>query len=536
MPVTKKWKDGKAGGTPLNAANLNALVDEVNSSIADEAAKLQLHDSDLDAISALTTTTFGRALLTLAGAGATREAIEAQQADADLTAIAALSTSAFGRELLTKASAAAARQAIEVDTYSRTGDQSIGRRLYRTLAEGLRDASIVVVGDSTSTSTGTATNWSAKFLDGLHALFPAYTIKFADWSDATHVYPAATEKYKGTGARTLTLWNCAVGGKNTQYQQAPYFDAMIASKQPDLIFLSHGHNHGGEGAETVEPYWRDDLTAMTELLNFACPRAELVLFAQNPRTDASAGVQALRQHVTEQVAQTRGYGFVNFHRLFLDADPELKILLADALHPNAAGYLLMAEELLRLFNPNGILRVQQPSSLAQPIADQYLTNGAFASYTVGPPDELAGWTRNNVTVSKDTTNYEGPNGYAAKQTVVAAGTAARLSQALSADKVKALRGGWVCLAARIFMATGRPGGAGRISLSESGGSGAGLTQNNGLVDGDNGFKWVMCARRIAADATGLSVFLNCDPAGGAGVNVTFDRAVLARGILPRDIR
>jgi lysophospholipase L1-like esterase len=423
-----------------------------------------------------------------------------------------------------------------IELANRAGNTTIGRRLYRILSEGLKDASIGVIGDSTSVSTATATTWSAKFLEGIHALFPAYTIKYADWIDAEHKYPAApTEKYKGTGEKTLTLWNCAIGGKNTNYQMAPYFEQMIASKQPDLIFISHGHNHGGEGTETVEPYWRDDLTAMAEFVNFACPRSEIVLFAQNPRTDASAKVQALRQHVTEQIAQMRGYGFVNIHKLFLEKDPTLVSLMADELHPNAAGYQLISEELLKLFVPYGLLKTQEPSSLSVP-ATNLLTNGILASgYVEGAPAEITGWVRNNVTVSKNEAVHEG-NGFSVKQTIVATGVAGRISQALSANLLKAVQGQWVCLSARIYMATGRPGGGGRISLSESGGSSPGLTQSDALVDGDNGFKWEVCARRIASDATGLSVFLNCDPAGGAGVNVTFDRSILARGILPRDIR
>jgi hypothetical protein len=101
-------------------------------------------DSDLTAIAALSTTSYGRALLTLADAAAGRTALELgtaattaasayataaqgaladtavqpaalggyQPLDSDLTAIAALATTTFGRSLLTQADAAAARSAI----------------------------------------------------------------------------------------------------------------------------------------------------------------------------------------------------------------------------------------------------------------------------------------------------------------------------------------------------------------------------------------------------------------------------------------
>lgn len=109
------------------------------------AAGYQPLDSDLTAIAALSTTSFGRALLALADAAAARTAIgagtsnfdgafsslsgvpttlsgygitDAQPLDSDLTAIAALSTTSFGRGLLALADAAALRSSAGVGTMS----------------------------------------------------------------------------------------------------------------------------------------------------------------------------------------------------------------------------------------------------------------------------------------------------------------------------------------------------------------------------------------------------------------------------------
>jgi hypothetical protein len=106
---------------------------QVDTLIAAAQAASQPLDSDLTAIAALSTTSFGRALLALADASALRTAAglgtaatqntgafdaagaaaaaqaASQPLDSDLTAIAALSTTSFGRSVLALADAAALR-------------------------------------------------------------------------------------------------------------------------------------------------------------------------------------------------------------------------------------------------------------------------------------------------------------------------------------------------------------------------------------------------------------------------------------------
>lgn len=95
-----------ATAVAATAEELN-FVDGVTSALQTQLDNKQPLDTDLSAIAALSTTSFGRNLLTLADAAAARGNIGAQADDADLTAIAALTTTTFGRDFLTLANLAA---------------------------------------------------------------------------------------------------------------------------------------------------------------------------------------------------------------------------------------------------------------------------------------------------------------------------------------------------------------------------------------------------------------------------------------------
>lgn len=121
---------------------------EVTAAVAALSTVYQPLDSDLTAIAALTTTAYGRAFLALADAAAGRTALglgtaatqatgafdaagaaaaaqaASQPLDSDLTAIAALTTTSFGRGLLALADAAAARSTLGLGTaaVAATGD------------------------------------------------------------------------------------------------------------------------------------------------------------------------------------------------------------------------------------------------------------------------------------------------------------------------------------------------------------------------------------------------------------------------------
>jgi len=412
------------------------------------------------------------------------------------------------------------------------GANSIGRRILRKLTEG-EDCSVVVVGDSTGAAFAT---WVGKVLEGLAARFPAITFKYRAWDTEKEVYGEALEKQKGTGTKTCTFYNASVASTPLAYHTSRLLDAMVASKQPDLIFLSHGHNQGGAGAP-AEPYWRDSLSVGAAAITRACPMSELVLIAQNPRVDANKEVHATRQFVTEAVAQLRGYGFVNVHRLFLDADPAVKSLLSDEIHPNAAGHTLWANEILRLLNLEGRIASQQRSSLLTP-ALNYLFNGDFASFAV---PALANWTLGNVTLSKDVVNYESPNGYSVKMVTTAPGASSFINQTHNGQNLRRMLGEWITFVGKIWVPIGQNQLAGQLRIIEAGGSHAGTSNafhsqdESGKAFGTGGWRYSMVSRRIGTESTGVTfqVLLN-EAVGSAECSV--DRLVVAPGIWPKDIR
>jgi hypothetical protein len=105
-----------SGGTALEyAALLDADIPAAIARDAEVAAGYQPLDSDLTAIAALTTTTYGRSLLAAADSASLRAlaglviGADVQAYDADLANIAALATTSYGRSILTVADAAALR-------------------------------------------------------------------------------------------------------------------------------------------------------------------------------------------------------------------------------------------------------------------------------------------------------------------------------------------------------------------------------------------------------------------------------------------
>ncbi len=166
-----------------------SAFDVAGAAAAAQAASQPL-DSDLTAIAALTTTTYGRALLTLAnqaalqaaaglgtaafqpasafdasGAAAAAQAAS-QPLDSDLTAIAALTTTAYGRNLLILANQAALTAGIAVATTGLSGAMS-------TADKTKLDSELVLIDTATlaAQTVYTSPTWAANLYRELQFRF-----------------------------------------------------------------------------------------------------------------------------------------------------------------------------------------------------------------------------------------------------------------------------------------------------------------------------------------------------------------------------
>lgn len=151
------------------AATHNTTDYDAAGAAAAAQAASQPVDSDLTAIAALATTAYGRALLTLADAAALRSTAELvlgtdiysktavdagfQPLDSDLTAIAALTTTTYGRAFLALADAAAARTALALGTLATQNGTFSGT----SSGTNTGDQTITLTGDVTGSGTGSFT-------------------------------------------------------------------------------------------------------------------------------------------------------------------------------------------------------------------------------------------------------------------------------------------------------------------------------------------------------------------------------------------
>ena len=148
-------------------------------------------------------------------------------------------------------------------------------------------------------------------------------------------------------------------------------------------------------------------------------------------------------------------------------------------------------------------------------------------------DVLVGWSRSGVTLAPDHANGDqSGKGYGLR--LLASGAAlSNINQVLTPAQVLALRGQWITLAARIRVAAATATATGgRIAITDNGGGAGVMSEGAQHYDG---WYWSVVSWKVGASATIATAWLYADSAANANADATYDRAILVRGILPRDI-
>jgi hypothetical protein len=172
-------------------------------------------DSDLTAIAALTTTTFGRSLLTAADAAALSAVVTGfQPLDSDLTAIAALTTTTYGRALLALADAAAGRTALGLGTIAVEDEATAAQYRANTASKALSTDKVwSAAAEVTLTDAATIAVDMSTFLNAVVTLGGNRTL---GQPSNTKVGQSGAIRIvqDGTGSRTLAFhsdWKFAFG-------------------------------------------------------------------------------------------------------------------------------------------------------------------------------------------------------------------------------------------------------------------------------------------------------------------------------------
>jgi hypothetical protein len=200
----------------------------------------------------------------------------------------------------------------------------------------------VVLGDSTGDQT---TEWVYRVAQALGTRYPAYRVEYAGWMDriASWIHRAAYDSRSwwptGTvvqpgnpGTATLEMWNGSVAGTREDYPVGTRLKTIVTDNEPDLVFISYGHNSGPNIQQFALRY-----QALVDRVQEAVPDTELALIAQNPSTHNTW--QQQRAVEISRIADLEGAAFVNVCQAFVDTG-NVAAFEPDGVHPNAAGQAL----------------------------------------------------------------------------------------------------------------------------------------------------------------------------------------------------
>jgi len=406
--------------------------------------------------------------------------------------------------------------------------------MLQKIKTGVEDVKILCLGDSIDIGLA---QWYGQLGYWLGTQWPAYTFVYYHWDDPTQAwvtYPLTT----GTGARTVRVYNGAVGGMNTSYPLGDRLEKLVGLTQPDLVLIAYLANETDDTVARAS-HFRDRYAAVTESVLATAPQAGIVVCGK-PGKPLTPNSVEYRSVALRDLARAKGFGYIDFYGAFVATDPNWATTListVDQVHPTVAGQTVMFEEAKRHFTyRRGVQTMTQPvSSLTEPVKN-LLINGDFADWTGAFP---ASWLdlyspSPRSTAAKNVALFETGTWSAKLTPTVTSVPEVTIYQVVN---VRRFRGQWVTLAARVRV---DPTQANRVALGHTtlyvvDGAGATVHESSSTVGTPDGFAWVVNSLRIPPDATTLQCWLSTRSTGTGAAEASWDRAVLAPGILPRDM-
>ena len=171
------------------------------------------------------------------------------------------------------------------------------------------------------------------------AVFPMLVIP-------SETYPFKLEKLLESDypSQQFTVVNGGVGGETTTEGRARFLDAL-SSARPEVVLLLEGYN---ELTEISTGTAREDLRAMARSAQVRDVKVLLATlfhvtdFRERQRPGSNDAIRALNREIREIAAELTLGPVVDLDRAFGDP-PDGSLFGSDGLHPNPAGYALIAE-------------------------------------------------------------------------------------------------------------------------------------------------------------------------------------------------
>ena len=143
----------------------------------------------------------------------------------------------------------------------------------------------------------------------------------------------------------------AIGGENSASGSAR-FEKEVLAHSPDVIFIDYSLNDIGLGLDKARTCWEE---MIRQALNQGIP---VILLTPTPdqRFNILDSQTELKRHADQVISLAQKFqtGLIDSYGIFrkkVESGIPLTDLMSQVNHPNAAGHLLVAQELFRYFQP-----------------------------------------------------------------------------------------------------------------------------------------------------------------------------------------